>query len=305
MKCSHCDKGAEFSCSRCKKEHYCSVECQSQNWEKGHKHVCCNYLTIVSFEVAFQCPKLTELLKMMPRLRTLLPKSDFTLFAPTNEAIQAWGGVGNLSGDSLDKFLMHHIVKGTHKADFVKKMSSITPMHGAAIAVVTMNNWVQLGTDFGATIIESVECTDNIVIHKIDEPLLSEYTGRVGDIEQMTIENTNYRRALETTERSQLVLMSLVPGAWVEREVHEKASQFVRFERGHGEVELGGKTTPVSDGDFVMVPAGTKHAIFNIGKTTTKRLQIYTLYSFDKEDGPLHDSDTLETKQQMYEQPRQ
>lgn len=260
---------------------------------------------IVSFDVAFQCPRLAELLKMMPRLRTLLPKSDFTLFAPTNKAIQRWGGVGNLSGDSLDKFLMHHVVKGAHKGEAVMKMSSVTPMHGAAIAVTTKDKKVQLGTDFKATVVESVECTGNIVIHKIDQPLLSEYTGGVGDIEQMTIENTNYRRALETTERSQLVLMSLVPGAWVERELHENASQFVRFERGHGEVELGGKTTHVSDGDFVMVPAGTKHAIFNMEKTATKRLQIYTLYSFDKEDGPLHDADTLETKQKMYEQPRQ
>lgn len=297
MECTSCGKGAKFSCATCKKEHYCSVECQTEAWNKSHQNVCCRYVVgIVSLEVAFQCPKLTELLKMMPRLRTLLPMSDFTLFVPTNKAIQKWGGIENLSGDALDKFLLHHVVKGTHKVEDVMKMKSVTPIHGASIAISTKDKKVKLGTNFRASVIESVECTGNIVIHKINFPLLSEYMGGVGDIEQLTLENTYYRRALETTERSQLVLMSLVPGAWIEREIHDKASQFLRFERGHGKVETTTKTSAVSDGDFVMIPAGTQHAVFNTGK---KRLQLYTVYSFDEKDGPLHDVDTIETTQQM------
>jgi hypothetical protein len=43
--CAHCKKagglGTMKFCSRCKRENYCSVECQKSHWKiGGHKKVC-------------------------------------------------------------------------------------------------------------------------------------------------------------------------------------------------------------------------------------------------------------------------
>ena len=39
--CSHCSATKPLEeCSRCKKVKYCSVKCQRQDWQKGHKKIC-------------------------------------------------------------------------------------------------------------------------------------------------------------------------------------------------------------------------------------------------------------------------
>ena len=38
--CGYCGKPATKKCTRCKNTHYCSRECQTKDWQFGHKGVC-------------------------------------------------------------------------------------------------------------------------------------------------------------------------------------------------------------------------------------------------------------------------
>jgi len=99
--------------------------------------------------------------------------------------------------------------------------------------------------------------------------------GYITNIEQLTRENTDYRRVLYTAKHSQLVLMSLVPGEEIGAEVHQ-LDQFFRFEEGEGTVVLDGVEHAVKDGDAVVVPEGARHNVINTGSGP---LKLYTLYS--------------------------
>ncbi len=101
--------------------------------------------------------------------------------------------------------------------------------------------------------------------------------GFVGNIEQLTRENTDYRRVLYTAAHSQLVLMSLKPGEEIGEETHKDSDQFFRFETGDGKVVINGVESAVRDGSAVIVPAGALHNVINTSTTTD--LKIYTLYS--------------------------
>lgn len=275
MKCVRCAKPASLSCAACKSAAYCSVACQTADWTRGHASVCCHPSgVIVVFEVALQCPKLSELLKAMPRLRAVLPASNFTLFAPTNAAIQAWGGLENLKGDSLDKFLMHHVIQGAHPADHVKKMTSLTPLHGDGIRVQVVDGQVRLGTEFSAVVGESVECENGIFIHKISHPLLHEYTSDVGDIEQLALENTKSRRLLKD-DNMYIELQSVRPNEQSFSQTN-RLVLFIRVERGRGVIVVNGISHEVSDGDFFLVEK-TGYSIQNHG---TARLQLSCIYAF-------------------------
>jgi mannose-6-phosphate isomerase-like protein (cupin superfamily) len=297
MSCVCCGEPAKSQCATCQKAIYCTSECQSLDWVSGHKDICCNtFGIIVKVKTALKCPHLAQLMQMYPALIGQLPASNFTFFAPTNAAFEKWGG--SLKGDALTKFIQHHVVLGPVAVEDLKAAKQIKPRQGLPIEVSQTDKGSALGTDFKAHIVESVECEGKVFIHKIDHPLLSEYVDGIGDIEQMTLENTFYRRTVVTSERAQIVLMSLVPGAWVEREIHEKMTQFIRFEQGVAKVELNDKEHEASDGDFVLVAAKTKHAIFNF---SSNRLQLYTIYSFDKRSELPHPKDLIEKTQVMYE----
>lgn len=106
------------------------------------------------------------------------------------------------------------------------------------------------------------------------------------NIEELTLNNTDFRRVLYTGEHSQLVLMSLKPGEEIGTEVHDDKDQFFRFESGTGEVLINDKSNPVEDGIAVIVPAGAKHNVRNTGDDL---LTMYTLYGPpDHKDGTVH-----------------
>ena len=50
--------------------------------------------------------------------------------------------------------------------------------------------------------------------------------GFIADIEDLTEENTDFRRVLYTGKKMQLVLMALQPGEEIGEEVHEDRDQF-------------------------------------------------------------------------------
>jgi mannose-6-phosphate isomerase-like protein (cupin superfamily) len=99
-----------------------------------------------------------------------------------------------------------------------------------------------------------------------------------GDIEQLTLENDNFRQVLFTGKFTQLVVMSLLPGEEIGNEVHDHVDQFFRIEQGEATFIFNGKTKQIAgDGDAVIVPAGTYHNVINASKT--EKLKLYTLYS--------------------------
>ncbi|MBP7831984.1 MAG: cupin domain-containing protein [Candidatus Pacebacteria bacterium] len=118
--------------------------------------------------------------------------------------------------------------------------------------------------------------------------------GHFAHIEKETLENTDYRRVLYTGEHSQLVLMSLQPGQDIGEEVHN-VDQFFRFEQGMGQVFIDNTEYPVNDGDSIIVPAGTKHNVLNVG---ADELKLYTIYSpANHIDGTVHKTKADETEE--------
>jgi mannose-6-phosphate isomerase-like protein (cupin superfamily) len=101
--------------------------------------------------------------------------------------------------------------------------------------------------------------------------------GFVGNIENQTRKNTDFRRVLYTGRYSQLVLMNLKPMEEIGMEIHNTVDQFFRFEEGEGKVVIDGVEHKVKDGDAVIVPAGAKHNVVNTSKKL--ELKLYTIYS--------------------------
>ncbi len=108
--------------------------------------------------------------------------------------------------------------------------------------------------------------------------------GFVTNIEQVTLENEDFRRVLYTAERSQLVVMSIPVGEDIGEEVHD-VDQFIRVEEGEGQSILDGVERELTDGSVVVIPAGVRHNIKNTSQSDA--LKLYTLYS------PPHHKDAI------------
>lgn len=107
--------------------------------------------------------------------------------------------------------------------------------------------------------------------------------GYKGNIEELTIQNDNFREVLYTGEHCQLVLMSLLPGEEIGMEVHPDNDQFFRFEKGNGKVIINEIEYEVKDGDAVIVPCGSNHNVI----AGIDGLKMYTIYS------PAHHKDGI------------
>lgn len=100
--------------------------------------------------------------------------------------------------------------------------------------------------------------------------------GYVVNIEEVTTQNTDYRRVLYTGEHSQLVVMSLEPGVEIGEETHH-LDQFIRVESGKGIVILNGEDEHILEDDWaVIIPAGVKHNVIN---NSDVALKLYSIYS--------------------------
>ena len=100
--------------------------------------------------------------------------------------------------------------------------------------------------------------------------------GYCDNIEKRTVENDDFRRVLYTGGHLQLVLMTLQPGEEIGAEVHPDRDQFFRFEEGTGAVDIDGVENRVEEDFAVIVPAGARHNVRNIGSVP---LRLYTLYA--------------------------
>jgi len=99
--------------------------------------------------------------------------------------------------------------------------------------------------------------------------------GFVDDIGRLTLDNADFRHVLYTGHHLQLVLMALAPGEEIGEEVHEDRDQFFRIEAGNGEITIDGTTRPVAAEFAMVVPAGARHNVRNVGASP---LRLYTLY---------------------------
>lgn len=116
--------------------------------------------------------------------------------------------------------------------------------------------------------------------------------GWVGDIEQTTLDNDNFRTVVYTGEHTQLTVMRLAPGEDIGLEAHTQLDQFLRIEQGQGRAELGrsedqlDETHDVGPDWAIIVPAGVWHNVVNTGD---EELKLYSLYSPPEHpDGTVH-----------------
>jgi len=109
--------------------------------------------------------------------------------------------------------------------------------------------------------------------------------GYITNIEQETLNNSDYRRVLYTSKHSQLVIMNLQPTEEIGMEVHE-LDQFIRIEQGSAKVILDGIEHEVEDDFAIVIPAGTDHNVINTG---ANELKLYSVYSPpEHKDGTIH-----------------
>ena len=97
------------------------------------------------------------------------------------------------------------------------------------------------------------------------------------NLEEKTLNGNNFREVLYTTQRSQLVIMTLQPGEEIGLETHEGHDQFIRVEAGEGVAILDGERHALADGVAVVIPAGTEHNVINT--STSAPMRLYTIYS--------------------------
>jgi mannose-6-phosphate isomerase-like protein (cupin superfamily) len=116
--------------------------------------------------------------------------------------------------------------------------------------------------------------------------------GWLADINDLTLQNTNFRTVVHTGEHAQLTLMRLGPGEQIGWERHGHLDQFLRLEQGRARVEFGRtedsveETHEVEDDWALIVPAGVWHNVVNIGEEDVK---LYSLYSPPEHpDGTVH-----------------
>ncbi|MGH8885517.1 MAG: cupin domain-containing protein [Egibacteraceae bacterium] len=106
--------------------------------------------------------------------------------------------------------------------------------------------------------------------------------GWIGDVEQATLANTDFRNVLFTGRHTQLTVMRLAPGEEIGLEAHDHLDQFIRIEQGTARVTFGrskdqiDEEHEVEDDWAVIVPGGVWHNVINTG---TDELKLYSLYS--------------------------
>ncbi len=99
--------------------------------------------------------------------------------------------------------------------------------------------------------------------------------GYVIDIEKTAEKNDFFRKVLFTTDKAQLVVMSLEPNEDIGLEFHD-GDQILFIVEGKGLAELGGVEHKLDEGSVVIVPAGMNH---NITNTDDEPMKLFTIYT--------------------------
>lgn len=97
------------------------------------------------------------------------------------------------------------------------------------------------------------------------------------NIEQITLNNTNYRQVIHTTKYNQVVLMSILPGDDIPLEKHDTVTQFIRIESGKGIAYIDNQEYELYDGISLNIPPGLYHKVVNT--SVSEPLKLYSIYS--------------------------
>ena len=130
--------------------------------------------------------------------------------------------------------------------------------------------------------------SDHAIRYNADDNFMENVmSGYSINIEEKTLAGNNFREVLYTTQRSQLVIMTLQPGEEIGLEKHEGHDQFIRVEAGQGVAILDGEQHKLEDGVAVVIPAGTEHNVINT--SSSEPMRLYTLYTPPEHpDGIVH-----------------
>lgn len=110
-------------------------------------------------------------------------------------------------------------------------------------------------------------------------------TGYVIDVEKAAKDNGFFRKVLFTASKSQLVVMSLLPGEEIGLEVHD-GDQLLAIVEGAGIAVIGGVKHTLRSGCVAFVPTGANHNVINTGHGPMK---LYTVYAPPQhEPGTVH-----------------
>jgi mannose-6-phosphate isomerase-like protein (cupin superfamily) len=113
----------------------------------------------------------------------------------------------------------------------------------------------------------------------------------VVDIEDLTVNNENFRTTKWTGQNLQMTVMSVKPGGEIGLEKHDGGDQFIRVETGNARVVMGASKDKmtfdkiVSDDWAIFIPGGFWHNVINNGD---KPLKVYVIYA-----PPEHPAGTL------------
>jgi len=111
--------------------------------------------------------------------------------------------------------------------------------------------------------------------------------GYIDNIEDRTLENSNFRKVLFTGGHMQLVVMSLKPLEDIGMEVHDSVDQFFRVEEGLAKFFIDGEEIEAGQENVVIVPAGSAHNVVNA--LPDADLKLYTVYAPPNHpDGTVH-----------------
>ena len=111
------------------------------------------------------------------------------------------------------------------------------------------------------------------------------------NIEDLTVENENFRTAKWTGRNLQMTVMSVKPGGEIGLEKHDESDQFIRVEKGNARIVMGASKEKmtfdkkVSDNWAIFIPAGSWHNVINEGD---EPLKVYVIYG-----PPEHPAGTL------------
>jgi mannose-6-phosphate isomerase-like protein (cupin superfamily) len=97
---------------------------------------------------------------------------------------------------------------------------------------------------------------------------------RIIDIKRAAKENSFFRNVLVTAKKSQVVLMSLLPGEEIGSESHD-GDQLLYAVKGEGVAVINGVKEPFEKGTMLCVPAGAEHNVINTGDEPFKLFTIY------------------------------
>jgi mannose-6-phosphate isomerase-like protein (cupin superfamily) len=97
---------------------------------------------------------------------------------------------------------------------------------------------------------------------------------RIIELKDAAKENDSFRKVVFTAAKSQVVLMSLLPGEEIGSEIHE-SDQLLYAVKGEGVAVINGVREPFEKGAILCVPAGAQHNVVNTGERPMKLFTVY------------------------------